>query len=107
MRSGFGQLEFSPRLPPGLVGISFRLRYRGRILPVEIRGREARYSLLSGDPITITHHGEQVPLEKETVTTQVPPIEPQPSPSQPPGREPQSCRSRSLSVPVFSPNVHG
>jgi len=108
MRADFGHgLQFSPRLPPGLVGISFRLRYRGRLLHVEIRGGAARYSLLSGDPLTITHHGAPVPLGKETVTMDLPPVEPQPSPSQPPGREPQSRRSRSLPVPVFIPNVSG
>ena len=94
MRSGSGQLMFSPRLPPGIVGLSFRLRYRDRIVHVEVRSREATYSLLSGDSMPITHHGQQVSLGTDPVTVDIPPIEPVPSPSQPAGRVPQSRRSR-------------
>ena len=93
MRCGSGQLMFSPRLPPGIVGLSFRLRYRDRIVHVEVRSREATYSLLSGDPMPITHHGQQVSLGTDPVTVDIPPIEPLPSPSQPAGRVPQSRRS--------------
>jgi alpha,alpha-trehalose phosphorylase len=93
MRCGSGQLMFSPRLPPGIVGLSFRLRYRDRIVHVEVRFREATYSLLSGDPMPITHHGQQVSLGTDPVTVDIPPIEPLPSPSQPAGRVPQSRRS--------------
>ena len=95
MRHMAGVLSFSPRLPPGIVGLSFRLRYRGRIVHVEARSGAARYSLLSGDPLPITHHGQQVKLGRETVTMDIPPIEPLPSPSQPLGRAPLARRSRS------------
>ena len=94
MRCSSGVLNFSPRLPPGIVGLSFRLRYRGRVMHVEARSGVARYSLLSGDPLPITHHGQQVTLGTETVTLDIPPLEPLPSPSQPAGREPQTRRSR-------------
>jgi alpha,alpha-trehalose phosphorylase len=76
------------------VGLSFRLRYRGRIIHVEVRSRTAKYSLLSGDPMPITHHGQQVSLGTDPVTLDIPSIEPLPSPSQPVGRVPQSRRSR-------------
>jgi alpha,alpha-trehalose phosphorylase len=94
MRCPTGILAFSPRLPPGIVGLSFRLRYRGRIVHVQARSGVARYSLLSGDPLPITHYGQQVKLGRETVTLDIPPIEPLPSPAQPPGRTPLSRRSR-------------
>jgi alpha,alpha-trehalose phosphorylase len=94
MRTGSGQLMFGPRLPPGIVRLSFRLRYRNRIVHVEVRSRAATYSLLSGDPMPITHHGQQVSLGPDPVTVDIPPIEPLPSPSQPAGRAPQSRRGR-------------
>ena len=94
MRWGAGTLSFSPRLPPGIAGLAFRLRYRGRIVHVAARGGVARYSLLSGDPLPITHHGQRVTLGHETVTLDIPAVEPRPSPSQPPGREPMARRGR-------------
>ncbi len=94
MRSTAGLLEFSPRLPPGIVGLSFRLRYQGRVVHVEARSGVAHYSLLSGDPLPITHHGQQVTIGEETVSMNIPRIKRLPSPSQPPGREPQTRRNR-------------
>jgi alpha,alpha-trehalose phosphorylase len=94
MRCGNGALTFSPRLPLGIVGLSFRLRYRGRLLHVEVRADNARYSLLSGDPMPISHHGQQMTLGKQTLTMDIPPVEPMSSPSQPPGREPLPRRNR-------------
>jgi alpha,alpha-trehalose phosphorylase len=85
-------LSFSPRLPPAIVGLSFRMRYRGRIVHVEARSGKGHYSLLAGDPMPILHHGEQVILGEDTVTMDIPPLEPLPSPSQPHGREPQARR---------------
>lgn len=86
-------LSFSPRLPPAIVGLAFRMRYRGRIVLVEARSGETHYSLLAGEPMPILHHGEQVILGEDTVTMDIPSIEPLPSPSQPHGREPQSRRA--------------
>ena len=94
MRSASGILSFSPQLPPGIVGLSFRVRYRGRLVHVEIRSGVARYSLLSGDQLPIIHHGQQVMLGMETVALDIPPIESPPPPSQPAGREPLPRRSR-------------
>jgi alpha,alpha-trehalose phosphorylase len=96
MRCPSGSLSFSPRLPPGIVGLSFRVRFRGRLVHVETRSGVARYSLLSGDPLAITHHGQQVTLGPETVALDIPPIESPPTPSQPPGREPLPRRSRGV-----------
>ncbi len=94
MRSGSGTLSFSPRLPPGIVGLSFRLRYRGRVLHVEVRAGQAHYSLLSGDPLPITHHGEQATLGEDGLALDIPPLEALPNPTQPAGRVPQSRRGR-------------
>jgi alpha,alpha-trehalose phosphorylase len=94
MRCDSGSVSFKPRLPPGIVGLSFRLRYRGRVLHVEARSAKTHYSLLSGDPLPITHHGQQFTLGDETVTLDIPPIEPLPYPAQPAGRAPQSRRAR-------------
>jgi alpha,alpha-trehalose phosphorylase len=93
MRCGDGELTFSPRLPLGIVGLSFRLRYRGRVLHVEVNPDQARYSLLSGPPVPIMHHGQQITLGEEPQSMDIPPVEPMPSPLQPPGREPLSRRT--------------
>jgi alpha,alpha-trehalose phosphorylase len=95
MRARNGVLGFSPRLPLGLVGLSFRLRYRGRLVHVEVHSDKAQYSLLSGDPLTISHHGQQATLGEQALTMSIPPVEPMPSPSQPPGRAPQSRHNHS------------
>ena len=94
MRAYKGHLTFAPRLPSGIVGLSFRMRYLGRTLRVETRADKAHYTLLAGDPLPITHHGKQVTLGTEQVIMDIPPLEPLPSPSQPAGRTPQSRRGR-------------
>jgi alpha,alpha-trehalose phosphorylase len=94
MRCTSGSLAFSPQLPPSIVRLSFRLRYRGRIVHVEIQAHKVSYSLLAGDPMPITHHGEQVTLGEEPVVLDIPLPEVLPSPSQPYGRAPQSRRTR-------------
>jgi alpha,alpha-trehalose phosphorylase len=94
MRSKEGRLEFAPRLPPGLVRLSFRMRFQGRIVHVETQSGKACYTLLAGDPLPIAHHGKEVTLTREKVTMDIPPIEPLPEPVQPVGREPQSRRGR-------------
>ena len=83
-------LSFSPRLPPGIAGLSFRLRYRGRLFHVAVRSGKAEYSLLDGDPMSLMHHGQEFSLGKETVSLDIPPIEAGPAPEQPAGRAPQS-----------------
>jgi alpha,alpha-trehalose phosphorylase len=85
---------FSPRLPPGLAALSFRLRYRDRLMRVEIRGQEATYSLLSGDPMYVMHHGESFVLGRDSVQKDIPPIVVGPRPTQPRGRAPQPHRNR-------------
>jgi len=96
MRIREGRLCFNPKLPPGIVGLSFRLRYRGRVLLVSIHDHTATYSLLAGDPLDVTHHGQPVTVtDKELVLDTPIPVQ-LPPPSQPPGRVPQSYRGRAV-----------
>jgi alpha,alpha-trehalose phosphorylase len=87
-------LAFRPQLPPGIIGLSFRLRYRGRVLMVSIREHQASYSLVSGEPLAILHYGESVTVGDSPVSLDIPIPSPLPSPSQPAGREVQSRRAR-------------
>ena len=90
MRDHDGFLTFAPRLPARLDRLSFLLRFRGRQLKVEARGREATYTLLAGDVLELSHHGERITvMPGEAVTQTIRPLPERPAPSQPPGREPQ------------------
>jgi alpha,alpha-trehalose phosphorylase len=89
------RLSFSPRLPPGLTALSFRLRYRARLLCVEVRDQQATYRLISGDPISVHHHGQSFTLGEDPVELDIPLIEGVPRPAQPHGRAPQPHRTRS------------
>jgi alpha,alpha-trehalose phosphorylase len=87
-------VSFRPRLPPGLARLAFRVRYRGRLLKVETRGDHARYSLLGGDPMELSHHGETFTLGTRTISKPIPPLMAGPRPVQPPGRAPHPHGTR-------------
>jgi alpha,alpha-trehalose phosphorylase len=93
MRAGNGPLAFSPRLPDGISRLMFRIRYRGRKLSVTISGSRVRYQLVEGDPLPVTHHGEEFELGHRAVDRRVPPVKAGPRPEQPPGRPPYSRSS--------------
>jgi alpha,alpha-trehalose phosphorylase len=91
MRDHGPRLEFAPRLPERLTGVTFRLRYRGRRLRVAIAHRQATYEVLDGDPLDVDHHGERVALTRGEARTLpwhslVPTVELAPTPGRPPGR---------------------
>jgi alpha,alpha-trehalose phosphorylase len=88
MRASGGKLRFAPRLPSGISSLSFRLRYRGRRLLVDIQPEKATYEILDGSPLEIWHHGESVPLETGPTARSIPFLEPSPPPTQPAGRQP-------------------
>jgi alpha,alpha-trehalose phosphorylase len=90
MRATDGELAFSPRLPSGLQRIRFRIHYRGRRLRVDIQRGRATYTLVSGPPIALSHHGEELDLGDEPLTRSIPPAVSGPRPKQPKGREPMS-----------------
>jgi alpha,alpha-trehalose phosphorylase len=90
MRDHLGkQIAFSPRLPPRITRMAFRLLYRGRRLRVEMSAAGVTYELLDGEPLTVLHHGEEVELaEGSTAHREVPPLPRRSRPAAPPGREP-------------------
>jgi alpha,alpha-trehalose phosphorylase len=88
MRASGGRLAFRPQLPPGITRLAFRLRYRERRLRLTITASEAKYELLDGEPLAITHHGEQVLLAVVPVVLGIPPIPVSLHPGQPAGRAP-------------------
>jgi alpha,alpha-trehalose phosphorylase len=88
MRAGAGPLAFRPQLPSGITRLTFRIRYRDRRLRISITPGEARYELLGGEPLAITHHGEQVLLAGQPAVLGIPPVPFSIPPRQPEGRAP-------------------
>jgi alpha,alpha-trehalose phosphorylase len=94
MRDHDGSLSFAPRLPARLSRLAFGLCFRGRRLKVEVDHHQARYSLLEGAQLEITHHGETVNVTAEDPVTRTIPAPPaREAPRQPPGRSPARRRS--------------
>lgn len=62
MREHGNHLSFNPRLPAAWKGYSFRLRYQGRTLLVEVSPDQATYSLVSGEPVAIRHRSQRLQL---------------------------------------------
>jgi alpha,alpha-trehalose phosphorylase len=89
MRDYGETLAFAPRLPSRLTRLAFGVTYRGRRLRVDVGPEAARYVLLEGEELEITHHGEPVTVSSDDPQTR--PLPPAPTPeatAQPPGREP-------------------
>ena len=70
--------------------LAFGLRFRGRLLKVEATKTEATYTLTEGKTLQISHNGNRIKVSRQTPVTQpIVPIAPEePTPTQPPGREP-------------------
>jgi alpha,alpha-trehalose phosphorylase len=94
LRDTDGVLCFSPRLPERLGRLRFRLRFRDRLLEVEVRDHEAAYRLLEGEPLTVQHFGEEIELGEEALTRKAPPLQPVEPVSQPAGRAPERRRPK-------------
>jgi alpha,alpha-trehalose phosphorylase len=93
MRDHDGSLGFAPRLPGALHRIAFRLMFLGRRLEVDVRHQRTSYTLLEGDPLELTHHGEAFTLSSgEPATRPNPRVPSLRRPRQPPGREPARRR---------------
>ncbi|MFI8460920.1 glycoside hydrolase family 65 protein [Kitasatospora sp. NPDC085464] len=89
LRDHSGMLSFRPRLPSGLMRLSFSLLVRGHLLDVRISHEETTYTLRRGDVLHLRHDGEAVQLKSGkpvTLPTTAPPA--QERFAQPPGREP-------------------
>ncbi|WP_169953337.1 glycoside hydrolase family 65 protein [Microbispora sp. H11081] len=107
MRAREGRVRFAPRLPSGITRLTFRVRYRGRLLRVDIAQDGTTYRLLHGDPITVTHHGEELSLSERPQTRRNPPPPfPDLTVRQPPGRAPVPRRPGDLSTDVACPPEH-
>ncbi|HEV7449973.1 MAG TPA: glycosyl hydrolase family 65 protein, partial [Pseudonocardiaceae bacterium] len=90
-----GSLAFAPRLPEALTRITFRLRWRGQRLRVQITRGQAEYQLLEGAELELRHHGHPVTLTVGSPVIQpIPPIPPTDQLAQPVGREPLARRLR-------------
>jgi alpha,alpha-trehalose phosphorylase len=84
-----GGLAFAPRLPEALSRITFRLRWRGRRLRVQITPGQSQYQLLDGAELQLRHHGRPITLTIDSPVTQpIPPAPPTDHLVQPLGREP-------------------
>ncbi|HJQ45457.1 MAG TPA: glycosyl hydrolase family 65 protein [Amycolatopsis sp.] len=88
MRDAGGEITFAPRLPSALSRIEFRMCVRGSRFAVEVHADRARYRLVAGKPVEITHHGTRCSVAEDPVTLPIPAIDPGPPPSQPAGRTP-------------------
>ncbi|MFJ8944746.1 glycoside hydrolase family 65 protein [Streptomyces sp. NPDC102395] len=84
-------LRFAPRLPERFSRLAFCIQVRGRRLRVEVGPDKAVYTLLSGDALTIHHHGSALTLNGDgPVARTVPPQRSRPAPEQPPHRAPRA-----------------
>jgi alpha,alpha-trehalose phosphorylase len=91
MRLRTDRLFFSPRLPRQLRRLQFKLLYRHTLLQVLTSQDTATYTVLTGSPVQLAHHGEHFTLtDAEPVTRPIPPVPVRPRPVQPPGREPMA-----------------
>jgi alpha,alpha-trehalose phosphorylase len=82
-------LGFTPRLPGGITRLTFRMRYRGRRLKINITAHQVVYELLAGEPLEIEHNGERLTLNGGATTRPVVVPRTGPAPTQPHGRSPR------------------
>ena len=93
MRARDGALRFAPRLPEALNRVVFRVSFRDRRLLVDIRREQARYTLVEGEPLEITHHRETLTVRSaRPVTRRIPRAKALEAPTQPAGRAPARRR---------------
>ena len=93
MRAREGALRFAPRLPEALNRVVFRVSFRDRRLLVDIRREQARYTLVEGEPLEITHHRETLTVRSaRPVTRRIPRAKALEPPTQPAGRAPARRR---------------
>jgi alpha,alpha-trehalose phosphorylase len=95
MRDHDGCLSFTPRLPPALTRLAFRLCYRGRRLLVDVVQGGATYSLRQGPAMKITHHHQIATVDPaQPLTLAIPPTLARKASRQLPGRAPSRREPR-------------
>jgi alpha,alpha-trehalose phosphorylase len=95
MRDHAGSLSFGPRLPEDVNRLEFRVMYQWRQLVVEVDKEKASYTLLTGEPLDLIHHGEPFTVSTgEPVTLALPELPELEPVHQPPGREPRKRERR-------------
>ncbi len=95
LRDVRGKLSFVPRLPHALSRLALNLRAREATrLRVEVEQTQATYTLLTGEPLDIDHHGEPITLSVgQPVQRPIPAATPLEPPTQPRGRAPRRRRA--------------
>jgi alpha,alpha-trehalose phosphorylase len=94
LRDRDGKLSFEPRLPQALTRLAFNLRARKTTrLRIEVEPTQATYTLVTGEPLDIHHHGEPITLTADQpVQCPIPPANRLEPPTQPRGRAPRRRR---------------
>ena len=62
MRVEDGCLRFDPYLPAGLEGYKFRLQFDDRLIEVDVHGKGATFTLVSGAPLTLYLRGQALTI---------------------------------------------
>ena len=89
MRDHDGNLSFTPRLPPRLERLAFRISFRARRLEIEVSQGAVTYTVLEGSSLEIDHHGEAIKISSGApVTRAIPALVARTAPTQPHGRTP-------------------
>lgn len=89
MRDHDGELSFAPKLPDAITRLCFRVIFRGRCLRVDIHRDETSYELLHGDPLVVSHDGEELTVLEQAQTRSTAAVAARhPAPEQPAGRAP-------------------
>jgi alpha,alpha-trehalose phosphorylase len=66
MRQIDGRLSFKPSLPAGWTSYSFSLTFQNRLIRMRVAGDGVTYTLLEGEPLSISHHHEGITLTTES-----------------------------------------
>jgi alpha,alpha-trehalose phosphorylase len=89
MRHHGDSLAFSPRLPPRIQRLTFRLTFLDRLLKVSVNRTRVTYTMVRGKPLTFDHYGTAMRLTSHrSVVRPIPRFPAREEPKQPPGREP-------------------
>jgi alpha,alpha-trehalose phosphorylase len=88
MRTTDGRLSFDPHLPPNTTRFTFRVRFRGRRIVVEVETGRVTYQLVEGEPIAVRHADEEFVLHDTVTHVPSTTARARLRPIQPRGREP-------------------